>query len=175
MYINEDHILIRDFKENDIKNKIEWINDPRNNTFLHYDIPLNYKDTLNWYKTKDKSKRIDCIIEYDSIPVGLIGLLQIDRINMKAELYITIGNADYKRRGIAFKSINLVLKYGFSELNLNKVYLNVDAENTAACRLYEKVGLEQEGFFVYDLLHNNKLIDRKRYAIIRQNFSERNL
>ena len=54
MYINEDHILIRDFKENDIKNKIEWINDPRNNTFLHYDIPLNYKDTLNWYKTKDK-------------------------------------------------------------------------------------------------------------------------
>lgn len=105
MYINEDHILIRDFKENDIKNKIEWINDPRNNTFLHYDIPLNYKDTLNWYKTKDKSKRIDCIIEYDSIPVGL----------------------------------------------------------------------EQEGFFVQDLLHNNKLIDRKRYAIIRQNFSERNL
>ena len=47
MYINEDHILIRDFKENDIKNKIEWINDPRNNAFLHYDIPLNYKDTLN--------------------------------------------------------------------------------------------------------------------------------
>ena len=88
---------------------------------------------------------------------------------------VAIGNADYKRRGIAFKSINLVLKYGFSELNLNKVYLNVDAENTAACRLYEKVGLEQEGFFVQDLLHNNKLIDRKRYAIIRQNFSERNL
>ena len=52
MYINEDHILIRDFKENDIKNKIEWINDPRNNTFLHYDIPLNYKDTLNLKRVK---------------------------------------------------------------------------------------------------------------------------
>lgn len=173
MYIKEGNILIRNFEENDIETKIEWINNSKNNAFLHYDIPLNYKDTLNWYKTKDKSKRIDCIIEYDSIPVGLIGLLQIDRINMKAELYIAIGNEDYKRRGIAFKSINLVLKYGFSELNLNKVYLNVDAENTAACRLYEKLGLKQEGFFVQDLLHNNKLIDRKRYAIIRQNFIER--
>ena len=64
MYINEDHILIRDFKENDIKNKIEWINDPRNNTFLHYDIPLNYKDTLN---TKPKISRKELIVSLSTI------------------------------------------------------------------------------------------------------------
>ena len=173
MQIKNDDILIRDFKKEDIKIKIEWINNSENNTFLHYNIPLNYDDTLNWYINKNNLQRRDCIIEYKSVPVGLIGLLQIDNINKKAELYITIGNTEYKRKGIAFKSINIILEYGFCELNLNKIYLNVDADNLPACNLYEKVGFKQEGYFVKDLMHKNKLIDRKRYALLKQEYFER--
>ena len=61
-----------------------------------------------------------------------------------------------------------MLKYAFDELGLNKVYLNVDAENIAACNLYEKIGFKCEGVFKEDMMHRDKMIDRKRYAILKK-------
>ena len=49
-------ISIRKFCEKDIPKKVQWINDPCNNRFLHYDLPLETEKTLKWYHaTKDRS------------------------------------------------------------------------------------------------------------------------
>lgn len=166
-----DLVSLRDFNEDDIRLKIEWINNPNNNQYLHYDIPIEYEKTLCWFREKDNAHRIDCIIEYDGIPVGVIGLLSIDSVSRKAEYYITVGNTAYKRKGIATKATLLILEYAFEDLVLNKVYLTVDADNEIACRLYEKVGMSCEGLFREDLLHQGKLIDRKRYAILKRDWN----
>ena len=165
-----DQVVIRDFREEDIVRKVDWINNPENNTFLHYDLPLDVENTRRWYKNKNNNVRTDCIIEYNGIPVGLIGLLAIETVNSKAELYISIGEPMAKRKGIATKAIALMLHYAFDERKLNKIYLNVDADNIAACGLYEKSGFICEGFFRKDMVHHGVLIDRKRYAILRENY-----
>ncbi len=170
MYIVENEIVLREFLEKDVANKVEWINNSENNTYLHYDIPLTYEKTLAWYKSKDNEKRRDLVIEYSGVPVGVIGLLCIDNANSKAEFYISIGNTSFKRKGIATRATKMLLKYAFEDLNLNKVYLNVDEENEIACRLYERVGFKCEGVFVKDLFHRGKYINRKRYAILRDEF-----
>ena len=160
-------IVLREFEESDIAKKVEWINNPANNQYLHYDIPLNVDKTLTWFKNKDNSKRVDCIIEYNGTPVGLIGLLQIDKLNKKAEYYITIGETEFKRKGIATKASKAIIDYAFNELKLHKVYLTVDARNDSAIKLYEKVGFKQEGYFVGDLFceMTQEFIDRERYSI----------
>lgn len=168
MLLQKNNVLIRLFCEGDIENKIKWINDAENNQFLHYDIPLSYEKTLRWYRGKDKNTRLDCVIEYDGVPVGLIGLLGIDKVNEKAEFYISMGEPRFKRKGIATTATEIILEYAFKELALNKVYLNVDSENIAACRLYEKVGFVCEGEFKEDMLFKGKLIDRKRYAVLKK-------
>ena len=92
-------ITIRKFMQNDIENKIRWINNSENNKFLHYDLPLEYNKTLMWFeKNKDNINRYDGIIEYCKTPVGLIGLLNIDYKNKKAEYYITIGESKLQRK-----------------------------------------------------------------------------
>lgn len=159
-------IKLRIFEFSDIPKKIEWINNPQNNQFLHYDIPLEYEKTRKWFNNKDNDKRIDFIIEADDIPVGVIGLLAIDKDNRKAEYYITVGEVEYKHRGVASKATELLLQYAFEELKMHKIYLNVDAENIAACKLYEKMGFNCEGTFKEDMLFHGKYIDRKHYAII---------
>lgn len=78
-------VTIRKFEKKDIENKIRWMNDPRNNRFLHYDFPLEYEKTLAWYEgIKDREDRYDGVIEADGKPVGLIGLLSIEKKNKKA-------------------------------------------------------------------------------------------
>ena len=168
MRIGNSQVTLRAFTENDIDNKIRWINDPKNNTYLHYDIPLEKNKTLQWYKNKNNETRYDFVIEYEGIPVGLIGLLAIDKVNRKAEYYICLGEHDYKGKGIAKAATKLIIDFGFKELDLNKIYLNVDAENEIACFLYEKSGFVCEGIFKQDLFHRGRFIDRKRYSILRE-------
>lgn len=49
MYQYKD-VKIRRFTFDDIPLKIEWINNPENNKFLHYDLPLEYEKTVAWFK-----------------------------------------------------------------------------------------------------------------------------
>lgn len=173
MLIQLDNITLRDFCETDIPNKIRWINDLENNRYLHYDLPLEYEKTMQWYRNKNNETRLDLIIEYSGIPVGLIGLLGIDRVNNKAEYYICLGEKKYKGKGIAKAATIILINYGFNELKLNKIFLNVDAENTVACHLYEKCGFVSEGYFKKDMFHRGRYIDRKRYATIAKGSSDK--
>jgi len=164
-------ISVREFSEEDIENKVKWINDEKNNRYLHYDIPLSVEKTFEWFKHKTEN-RLDCVILYDNIPVGLIGLIGIDKSNQKAEFYISMGRDDFKRKGIATTATKLILQYAFKQLSLNKVFLNVDEENEAACRLYEKIGFKIEGKFEKDIFHRGTLINRLRFAIFSDDFRE---
>lgn len=162
-------ITLRKFTSADVFNKVRWINDESNNAYLHYDLPLEVEKTERWFElVKDRTDRYDAVIDVDDVPVGVIGLLNIDSVNLKAEFYITLGEASYKRKGISYVASRKLLEYAFDTIGVNKVYLNVDAENIAACNLYEKLGFKCEGIFIEDMMHRNKLINRKRYAILQR-------
>lgn len=161
-----DDVTLRDFCESDIEKKIEWINNPENNTYLHYDIPLCYDKTLNWFRNKNNDIRLDCVIEYNDLPVGLIGLLAIDKNNKKTEIYLSMGETAYKGRGIATKAVQILTAYAFENLKMHKVYSNTDGKNIPAQRLFEKLGYKREGIFRDDMIFKGEYIDRYRYAIL---------
>ena len=132
-------VTIRKFERNDIPKKVEWINNPENNQFLHYDIPLEVGKTEIWFENnKDRNDRYDAVIEADGVPCGTIGLLSIDKKNKKAEFYIAMGEATLKGKGIATEASKLILSYGFETLNLNRIYLYTEVENIPAQRSEER-------------------------------------
>lgn len=160
------NVSIRKFEEKDIANKVEWVNNPQNNTYLHYALPLEYDKTLIWFENnKNRADRYDAVIEVDEIPVGLIGLLSIDYKNKKAEYYVLLGSVEYKGKGISKKASKLLLKYAFETLDLNKVYLYTEVENYVAQKLFESIGFLKEGRLYDDVWSNNKYCDRYIYGI----------
>ncbi|WP_353095820.1 pyridoxal-phosphate dependent enzyme [Tissierella praeacuta] len=165
------NISIRKFEQKDIPNKIKWINDKNNNQFLHYDLPLEYDKTLNWFiRNKDIADRYDAVIEVDGVSVGLIGLLSIDKKNCKAEYYIVLGEAEYKGKGIAKLASNVLLKYAFIELGINKIYLFTETGNIKAQKLFEKIGFKREGLLREDIKNGNKLVNRYVYGICKKDY-----
>lgn len=171
MYIN-----IRKFEKKDIDNKIKWVNDSRNNKYLHYELPLVYDKTLEWFRrTQGRMDRFDAVIEADGIPVGLIGLLSIDMNNRKAEFYISMGEYEYQGKGVATKASMQLLMYGFYVLNLNRIYLYTEKDNLKAQGLFKKVGFEKEGYLEADLCFKNRFVDRYVYAITKECFEKKKL
>jgi diamine N-acetyltransferase len=165
-------ISIRKFERTDIPKKVEWINNPENNQFLHYDIPISVEGTERWFDSHEgETTRFDAVIEADGVPVGTIGLLEIDRKNSKAEYYIAMGETKYKGKGIAKEASRLILSYGFEELGLNRIYLFTEVENVAAQKLFESVGFVREGVIRQDIVSHGKYVDRIAYGFLREDWN----
>lgn len=165
-------VTIRKFEKADIQNKVKWINDEQNNRYLRYDLPLTYEGTCQWYKrVKDLKTRYDAVIEAEGIPVGIIGLLNIDYRNKRAEYYVTLGNSAYKGKGVAKKATQLLLYYAFEDLQLNKIYLYVQTDNLPAVNLYKKIGFIREGTLHEDVINRGKFVSRHVYGFYKKNFN----
>lgn len=164
-------VTIRKFDKLDIPKKVEWINNPENNQFLHYDIPISVEKTEIWFDSHlGENNRYDAVIEVDGVPVGTIGLLSIDRKNHKAEYYIAMGETTYKGRGVAIEASRLILEYGFNALGLNRIYLFTEVENIAAQKLFERVGFKNEGTARGDVIRGGKYMNRIMYGILKDDW-----
>lgn len=164
-------VCIRKFEKRDISNKVRWINDPLNNMYLHYDLPLEVMKTEEWFeKNKDRTDRYDAVIEADGNPIGLIGLLSIDTKNKKAEYYITLGERNYLGKGIAMQASRLLLEYAFLQMGLNRVYLYTETENIAAVKAYKRIGFKREGVIRQDIYSKGRYVDRYVYGITKEDF-----
>ncbi len=167
----EMEITVRKFEKTDIPKKVEWINNPENNQFLHYDIPICIEKTEKWFDShQSENTRYDAVIESDGIPVGTIGLLSIDRKNSKAEFYIAMGETSYKGKGVATKASHIILRYAFEELGLNKIYLFTETENIAAQKLFERVGFVKEGCLRNDVFSRGHFADRFAYGFLKNDW-----
>lgn len=159
-------VTIRKFEKADIPQKVSWVNDPANNTYLHYDLPLEIEKTEQWFeKTSGRTDRFDGVIEADGVAVGLIGLLNIDQKNQKAEYYVLIGDRAFLGRGVAKEASRQIVEYGFFKLGLNRIYLYTEVGNISAQRLFERLGFTREGCLAEDVLSHGSLADRYVYAI----------
>ena len=164
-------VTLRKFELADIPNKVKWINDPANNTFLHYDLPLEEEKTRKWFENNyQRADRYDAVIEADGVPCGLIGLLGIDEKNRKAEFYISMGEVSYKGNGVSTEAGKQLLQYAFERLNLNRVYLYTESGNIPAQKLFEKIGFIREGVIRNDLFSRGKYVDRIAYGMCKEDF-----
>lgn len=166
-------VTIRKFERTDIPKKVEWINDPENNQFLHYDIPLSVEKTERWFDSHlGEDTRYDAVIEADGVPVGTIGLLSIDKKNGKAEYYIAMGEKAFKGKGVAKDASRLILEHGFEKLGLNRIYLFTEVENLEAQMLFESTGFKKEGTLRQDIFSHGKYADRSIYGFLREDWEK---
>jgi len=160
-------IKIRKFQQDDIPYKVKWINDAENNQFLHYDLPLREDKTLLWFNLiKDRADRADYTITNNDEPVGLIGLLNIDGKNRKAEYYITLGGGEFKGKGIAKRASDLLIKESYRTYKLKSIYLYTEVDNLTAQKLFERIGFIKEGLLKEDLIQKGRKVDRFIYGLL---------
>lgn len=126
-------VTIRKFQFEDIPLKIKWINDNRVNVHLHYDLPLEYNKTCQWYKTTTNDpNRFDGIIEFNGVPIGIVGVTNIDFENRCGEDYLVVGEVDYWGKGIATKAGILNTLYAKEYLKLDYLYGLIEYDNISS-------------------------------------------
>jgi RimJ/RimL family protein N-acetyltransferase len=100
--------------------------------------------------------------------IGFVALHSIEWNNQVGLLSIGIGDRDYWGKGYGSDALRMMLRYGFYELNLHRIGLNVFSYNQRAIRAYEKVGFVVEGVQREFLNRDGQRYDLVWMGILRQ-------
>ncbi len=109
----------------------------------------------------------------DGKVIGIIELDGFDWAARSAWVGIGIGEADYRGKGYGTEAMQLILKYAFQGLNLNRVNLNVFSFNKRAIRSYEKCGFVYEGTQREVIYKEDQRWDVIDMGILRSEWEER--
>ncbi len=108
----------------------------------------------------------------------LLGDINLDVVNnwngRNAFVGIGIGNRSDWGKGYGTDAMKIMLRFAFTEINLNRVMLNVFAYNPRAIRSYEKAGFQHEGRMRGALLKDGKRYDMLYMSILREEWQTRN-
>jgi RimJ/RimL family protein N-acetyltransferase len=144
--------LRRDERE-DIPKFVEWLNDPDVRRYLLMNLPISLANEEGWFESmlkrpaEEQPFAIEVRAGHGWHLIGNCGFFEIDWRNRSCEVGIFIGDKSYWNKGFGTETMQMLLRFGFETLNLNRIYLRVDEDNLGGIRAYEKAGFIHEGSF----------------------------
>ena len=103
-------------------------------------------DLQRWVEAhcKASDEALWVIADSDDIAIGHVGLYKIHAVHRSAEFAIVLDRSAWGK-GIGVTASRAMVAYGFDELNLQRIELQVLADNERAIAVYRKIGFREEG------------------------------
>jgi RimJ/RimL family protein N-acetyltransferase len=136
----------------------------------HPMYPWIRQDLETWHqKSSEDADRFLFAIRslVDDSLLGFCVLFHVDWRSNHAELGITLGDASKRGKGLGSDAIRVLLRFGFMELNLHRIYLVVQSENIRGIKSYEKVGFLHEGAEREAMLREGRYTDLVWMSVLR--------
>jgi RimJ/RimL family protein N-acetyltransferase len=175
--ISSKNVRLRAPERKDIPQWVAWLNDPEVTAGLYIVYPVGMEDETGWFDNIQKTPPaehpmvIDIKVGETWVTVGNCGVHKIDWRVRCAEVGIFIGEKRYWNLGVGTETMRLLVQYCFETLNMNRVFLQVFANNKRAVRVYEKVGFIKEGCQRQAEYKNGEYIDVIIMGILRSEWT----
>lgn len=146
-----EHIRLRAISKDDLPDFVTWINDPEVYCNLTVFYPHSFEQEEKWYEeilthpVEEHPLAIEIREKNAWKLVGDISFLNFDQRERSAEVSIVIGEKNARDKDYDTEAMHLMVRHGFLNLNLNRIYLRVFETNKRGIRCYEKVGFKHEG------------------------------
>lgn len=106
----------------------------------------------------------------DDALIGFVALFGIEWNNQCGKMAIGIGDPKHRGKGYGTDALRLILRYGFCELNLHRIGLDVISYNGRAIRAYQKAGFQVEGTMREAVQRDGHKYDRILMSILRNEY-----
>ena len=142
--------------------------------------PLNIGHSIlkaeSWFEEIQKDQgekhvRLGIFISEDDRVIGDIALQDIDWKNRSCSIGLGIAKKDYRSKGYGTEAVNIMLKYGFNNLGLERITANTLEQNKAAQRSLEKNNFVLEGRERKAVYFGGQKWDKLNYSILREEFN----
>lgn len=118
----------------------------------------------------DFRKNFTFAIRFEDHLAGLLHLDDVDTINGHAEIGIALTDPSMRGRGIAAQAINVMLRYAFLELGLERITARIIDGNEPSKKLFTGLGFVHEGVMRHFVLRGGKYLSMHIYGLIRSDW-----
>ena len=169
-------VYLRPGERTDIPSFARWFNDARTTRTLLLMSPVSEAMEDRWFDRmleahgRDRWFFVICR-RADDRAVGTIDLHDVDPRNGTASLGIAIGDPDDTGHGYGSAALRAVVAFGFEQLRLERIELDVYDYNEGARRMYERVGFVLEGTRRRALYRDGAFHDVHGMALLREEWA----
>lgn len=153
-----EHVLLRPVEERDHPDILRWQNDPEVWWWMDYERTFTLED-VHESEARAVVEGHPFLIEAGGRPIGRIGLNAFSARDETCSLYVFVGEADARGRGLGSDAIVTLLGWGFDSFGLYLVQLWGLSTNARAMRSYETLGFRVDG----TLRERSRKSDGNRY------------
>lgn len=173
-------IKLRLLEKKDAPFMIEWMHDEEiQKCFIKDMLGISLEDAEHFCEENScyddnlngNDRHFAIVDDADDEYLGTISLKEIDLENRNCLFAISTRKKAHGT-GAAFVAAGLILDKAFNEYGLNRVYLNVRADNARAFHFYEKCGFKFEGEFRNHLYVDGEYVSWKWYSVLAEEYNK---
>lgn len=145
-------IILKTLQETDFSQIVSWINQNPRDFIIQwagptYEYPLTIDQMMNHYYRGINSLESDVFIYKIMESNQFIGTFQLARFDREKKEAVVgrflIGNPSSRGRGVGRTALQMLVRIGFNDFDLNCIRLNVYESNEQAIKCYESVGFKK--------------------------------
>lgn len=171
--LTTNRLILRNMRMSDARDIYEYSCDPQVARHVLWEAHQSIHQTkayiryvLRQYRMGSPSSFCIALKETGKV-IGTIGFMWVSNENRSAEVGYSLSRA-YWNRGYMTEALAAVLRFGFEELNLNRIEAQFECDNPASGRVMEHVGMRREGTLKERLYNKSRFVDVELYAILRE-------
>lgn len=126
-----------------------WMNDPEVTEYLTMRYPISHAGERKWIDDITSPNYEHTVFAVDALDdgahIGTVELRTSRPESRDANLGIMIGDKTRWDRGYGTDAMRTLCRYGFNEMNLHRIELDVFDGNDRAVKVYERIGFKAAG------------------------------
>lgn len=169
-----DRIYLRKLQLSDCNDMFEYASQPEVSFFENWQPHKTLSETksyLRWVKSMYFKRKIKtwAIVLNNGKMIGTVSFVKLNEDHLSAEIGYTVSNK-FWGNGYAKEAAYQLIRFAFTELNLERVYARVIKENTRSVKVLKNLGFTYEGTARNANFYNYKLSNVMYFSILKDEF-----
>ena len=169
-------ITLKKVERENLEQLREWRNNPELRKYFREYKLINKENQIKWFEkvvlNDSTSYNFEIRTIEQNLLIGHCGLHYINWVMRTGEFGIYIGNDDYRSGGYGSDALRTLIKYGFEDLNLNRIWCEV-YDNNAALEIYKHIGFIYEGKMRENYYNEGKYWDSHILGMLKKEYNEK--
>jgi RimJ/RimL family protein N-acetyltransferase len=174
--IRGERVYLRPAEREDIDLFVRWFADAETTRYLAVRAPFSKAMEEKWFESmlEQQGKRgyhfVICLLA-DDRAIGTAGFHHVNQEDGHASFGISIGERAEWSKGYGTDALRAICDFGFGQLRLERIELDVYDENRRARRSYEKAGFVSEGTLRHAHFSDGAFQDVVRMSLLREEWA----
>jgi len=142
-----------------LKKWLSWVD----KTTSIKDIEINNLERIEKFHKKEAAS---FYAVYENRFIASVGFISLDNANRKGEIGYWI-LSDFQGKGLMTECVKACIKYGFEQLNLNRIIIKCASENVRSAAIPKRLGFTLEGTLRQDRIVNEIFYDTLIFSLLK--------